>query len=65
MARPPAEEAVRATARSFAETWRERATPEEAGELLAARPHIPAALDAELLRAVQAEHGNLRERDEL
>lgn len=62
---PPAEEPVRATAQRFAQTWLQRATTEEVGELLAARPHVPAALDAELLRAVQAEHGSLRDRDQL
>lgn len=56
---------MHATARAFAQTWLERATPDEVGELLAARPHIPAALDAELLRTVQAEHGNVREHDQL
>lgn len=60
-----AEGAVRAAASNFARTWLEHATSEEVGELLATRPHIPTALDAELLRAVQAEHGSLRDRDRL
>lgn len=60
-----AEDAVRGTAQAFAQTWLQRATSEEAGELLAVRPHISAALDAELLRAVQAVHGSVREYDQL
>jgi hypothetical protein len=63
---PPVDEAqVQSTAAAFAATWSARATPEELSELLGARPTIPAALDAELLRAVQAVHGNLRGRDQL
>jgi uncharacterized LabA/DUF88 family protein len=64
-AREPDEAEVATTASGFASTWAQRATAEEVGELLASQPHIPAALDAELLRAVQAEHGNLRGRDQL
>ncbi len=41
------------------------ATPEDIGDLLAIRPRIPTALDAELLRAVQAQQGDLRDRDKL
>jgi NYN domain len=61
----PNESAVQATTRTFAQSWQQRATPEEVGELLAVHPHIPTALDAELLRAVQAQHGNLRDRQNL
>lgn len=62
---PPDETRVQATAAAFAATWTARATAEELADLLGARPTIPAALDAELLRAVQAVHGNLRGRDAL
>jgi hypothetical protein len=61
----PDEDAVRATTRAFAQRWQGRATPEEVGELLAVHPRIPIALDAELLHAVQARHGNLRDRQNL
>ncbi|HEX2804743.1 MAG TPA: hypothetical protein VHN80_01065 [Kineosporiaceae bacterium] len=53
------------TAAAFAANWATRATSEELGELLASYPAIPASLDAELLRAVQARHGDLRGRGDL
>jgi uncharacterized LabA/DUF88 family protein len=59
------EEAVRAAALSFVQTWTAEATPEDIGDLLAVRPRIPAALDAELLRTVQARQGDLRKHDDL
>jgi uncharacterized LabA/DUF88 family protein len=61
----PEPAAVQATAAEFARTWTARATFEEVGELLAGRPRVPASLDAELLRTVQARHGDLRDRDDL
>jgi hypothetical protein len=41
------------------------ATAEDVGDLLALRPCVPAALDAELPRAAQADHGSLRGQDSL
>jgi hypothetical protein len=62
----PIDEAqVDTTAAAFAANWASRATSEELGELLASHLTIPAALDAELLRAVQARHGDLRSRGDL
>jgi len=59
------EPSVRATALFFVRTWMAAATPADIGDLLAVRPHIPAALDAELLRVVQVKHGDLRKHDDL
>jgi len=56
---------VRRSARDFATTWLARAAEEELADLRAVRPQIPASLDAELLRVVQSEHGDLRARGEL
>jgi len=61
----PDELSVRAEAQSFAGRWLAAATPEDVGDLLAKRPHISTALDAELLRAVQAQQGDLRRHDGL